>query len=659
MSIQILDPYLASQIAAGEVIERPSSVLKELLENSLDSGAQSLEITINKGGSSLIQIRDNGCGIAKDDLALALHRHATSKISKFEDLEHVLTLGFRGEALASISSVSRLSLTSRTAEQSTAWRIAADGREPSSELVPTAHPIGTTIEVHDLFFNTPARRKFLRNEATEFRHLAEVVNRLALSRFDVAFTVKHNDRLYLKLDAAETPTAKIARIATVCDPAFAEQALEVTSEKSGFKLTGWIGQPTFARSKTDLQYFYINGRIVRDKLLLHALRLAYQDVLARDKQPAFVLYLELNPELVDVNVHPTKHEVRFRDSRLIHDFLVHSLKQTLATTNPSQGKSTGSVFTSQQEVDNATPINLQEETKLSYKSQENTVSNLNFAEKRTDYFNIPITEEFEPKIPPPTQQPFIKKEPTQPNHQDNFTENEIQRRREDDNSYKSLHEVDEIYKQNYFINQHDTSEAPKNKTEEPVLPLGFALAQLHGTYILAQNATGLVIIDAHAAHERVTYEKLKQAYAANELKAQPLLLPLTIPVTRQEIACVEEYQAELEKLGLELACLGENTVAVRKMPALLHDADLENFIHEVLADLATYEESVNTQNYVDKILSTFACHHSIRAHRKMTIPEMNELLRQLEKTARGNQCNHGRPTWLQMTLGEIGKKFMR
>jgi DNA mismatch repair protein MutL len=602
-NIKILDPNLANQIAAGEVIERPASVLKELLENSLDAKATRIEIEIQKGGSELIRVRDNGLGIAKDDLPLTIERYATSKINKFEDLERIMTLGFRGEALASIASVARVSIASRTKEQNSGWQIKIAGRDLINEISPLAHPIGTSVEVRDLFFNTPARRKFLRSEQTEFRQLQEILNRLCLSRFDIEFSMKHNDRLIQNSTPALDHAAKTARIADIAGKPFVEQSIYVNNEKDGMLFSGWIGQPTFSRSQTDLQYFYINGRIIRDKLLSHAVKLAYQDVLMSGRQPAFILYLEIDPEVIDVNVHPTKSEVRFRDGRPIHDFLVLSLKKALAKTLKAPTIET-----------NATEL-----PKTSYTKYITTPNiEINNQEKSTAKINPDITSL------------------------------EIARL--------------ENQKIETTVNQ---LKLPLTFAEEPVVydsephPLGYALAQIQGTYIIAQNTEGLILVDAHAAHERIIYEELKNAFKNQSLKGQPLLIPLTLTVNKQEAILAEKYQEQFLELGLELECLGPESLIVRKIPTLLRNIDSEQFIRDVLADLNTYEESHELENYVDKILATFACHHSVRANRHLTIPEMNALLRELEQTERGNQCNHGRPTWVAISLDEIAKRFLR
>lgn len=615
-NIQILDPYLISQIAAGEVIERPASVLKELLENSLDASSHNIEIDILQGGMEMVRIRDDGSGIPKEELDLALKRHATSKIAKFEDLERVMTLGFRGEALASIASVARLTLTSRTKDESAAWRIMAEGGEPKSSGEPIAHPFGTTVEVRDLFFITPVRRKFLRTTSTEFRHIQEVVTRIALSRFDVGFILKHNDRLTFKLQAANTPEEKLKRMAFFCGEEFGKETLKVGSVRSGLKLTGLISKPTLARGQTDLQYFYINGRMVRDKLLNHAVRTAYQDVLAHGKQPAFVLYLEINPELVDVNVHPTKQEVRFRDTRTIHDFLSHSLKQTLAPVHVGAGL-----------------VPVQEK----YIPDEKIVWDLS---KKKDLMRGA------------TRPPDLAT---------------------DVSEWKKLAAMSQKSFPDITATPEFLAPAVESRDDESCLPsqvdeklveksqnsLGEAILQLQGLYILAQNNAGLILVDMHAAHERITYERLKESFLQNKLATQSLLIPLPIKITQQESSVFSEHQDELKKLGLDLEMLGDNTLLVRQMPVLLKTDEVEAFVREVLADLASYEVLGNKEVYRDRILKTFACHHSIRANRKMTLPEMNELLRQLEKTARGAQCNHGRPTWVQITWQEVAKMFAR
>lgn len=612
MGIQLLDPQLANQIAAGEVVERPASVVKELLENSLDAGAQRLEIEIEKGGLLLIRIRDDGCGIAKEDLQLALSRHATSKIKTLADLEQVRTLGFRGEALASISSVSRLTLSSRAQQANAGWQIKAEGREPEIQLQPVAHPQGTTVEVRDLFFNTPARRKFLRSEKTEFEHIQEVIERIALSRFAHGFILKHNQKIIYRLAPAITTEEKEQRVASICGVPFMENAVSIDTAAAGLKLSGWLALPTFSRSQADLQYFYVNGRMVRDKLLSHAVRQAYQDVMYGNRYPAFVLYIELDPESVDVNAHPTKHEVRFRESRVVYDFIRRSIKSALAEINPA-----GLVVNTDVPLQQPQTIDTIENVVPATKPMQQSI-HLQVQEPRVEYFaSVSIDN-----ISSPTGMTEIK---------NNLTD-------------VDLPEVKE--------------QAKQNKTSESV-PLGFALAQLHGIYILAQNAAGLIIVDMHAAHERILYEQMKSAFAAGTIEAQPLLLPLQIQMNQREADCAETHFSVFEQLRIELERIGPETLVVRQIPAMLVEANIDQLVRDVIADLMTYGTSSRIQEHMNELLSTCACHGAVRANRQLTLAEMNALLRDMEHTENSGQCNHGRPTWTQMTLTELDKLFLR
>jgi DNA mismatch repair protein MutL len=597
MTIKILDQHLANQIAAGEVIERPASVLKELLENSIDAGSTEIEIEIENGGIDLIRIRDNGDGIPKEELMLALQRHATSKISKLEDLEKIISLGFRGEALSSIGSVARLTLASKPKDQVAGWQVHLEGQGSEPTLTPTAQPQGTTVTVRDLFFNTPARRKFLRTAATELRQIEEVINRVALSNFNIAITLKNNGKITMQFAQAISEKEKNMRIAEIMGKDFLSASLPVNQEKMGIKINGWISLPTFSRSQSDLQYFYVNGRIIRDKTINHAIRLAYEDVLFQNRQPAFVLYLELNPELVDVNVHPTKHEVRFRESRIVHDFCWHSLKQILANTKPG--------------VTKEVPRDTQTTVEATQKIPEPIINNHAVPKMQMPLFlaEAPVTEQ------PLPASVFTKK--LKPQATSNF------------------------------------SLTTKSN------PLGQALAQLHGTYILAQNEHGLIIVDMHAAHERITYERLKKAHAENGIKSQMLLSPLTISVNKKEMRLAEEFQEQLKEIGLELESIGPEAIAIRKVPMLLSDADSTLLIRDLLADLSEHEDLNRLQNYTDTLLSKIACHYSVRSNRKLTLPEMDALLHELENTDRANQCSHGRPTWRQITREELSKMFLR
>ncbi|PCJ24375.1 MAG: DNA mismatch repair protein MutL [SAR86 cluster bacterium] len=596
--INLLSQRLANQIAAGEVVERPASVVKELLENSLDAGANRLEIDIEQGGIKLLKVKDNGAGIHKQDLKLALSRHATSKISDLEDLENIQSLGFRGEALASISSVSRLSMISKAADddQNSGWKVEVEGQDMEATLLPAAHGQGTTVEVRDLFFNTPARKKFLKTEKTEFSRIDEIVKRIALSRFDVQFTLQHNQRVIHKLLAATTDQEKQRRVGLVCGPAFVENSVFVEMEGSGLRLWGWVSLPTFSRSQADLQYFYVNGRIIRDKLVTHAVKQAYRDVLFHGRHPAYVLYLELLPSAVDVNVHPTKHEVRFRDSRLVHDFLFSSLHKALADVTPADhfvpdanGQAQGSGFA----------IN---DTSVNYLHQQ---SNLSLADSGQA------------------------------------------------NSYQSFRPGAAAVQQQIAAFEKlagDNAEVP---------PLGYAIAQLHGIYILAQNKEGLIVVDMHAAHERITYERMKTACENEELKMQPLLVPLSIAVSQTEAECAESQKQVLMGIGLELERAAEESIIVRQVPSILRNANVEQLVRDVLSDVLEYGSSDRIQSHQNELLSTMACHGSVRANRQLTIPEMNALLRDMEATERSGQCNHGRPTWVYQSLEELDKLFLR
>lgn len=594
MSIQILPEQLINQIAAGEVIERPASVVKELLENSIDAHADVIEIEIEQGGKRRIRIKDNGIGIRKDDLALAVSRHATSKITSLEDLERIGSLGFRGEALPSIASVSRLKLSSRYQEDASAWAVMDDGSGISQETVPDALPEGTTVDVQDLFFNTPARRKFLRADNTEFKHIENVVRRIALSCFPVAVSLQHNQRTVFQLPQADSLAAQEKRIADVCGSQFMEQAVRIEHAAAGLRLTGWVALPTFSRSQADMQYFYVNQRMVRDKLVTHAIRQAYQDVLYHGRHPAYVLFLEMDPALVDVNAHPTKFEVRFREGRLVHDYLFRTLHEALAGVHPA--------------ADMPAPQPTRPLESLRY-----TVDPM----ARPEQQRMPL------------------------------------RVHEQVAAYAALHPGNAISRGTQI---ESAAEPDADVTE---YPLGFALAQLHGVYILAQNASGLVLVDIHAAHERVTYEQLKASTDDAGIRTQPLLVPMTVAVSRREADVAESSQAWFKELGFEIDRQGPEQIVVRQVPVLLHDTDIESLVRDVLADLLEHGSSQRVEETVNALLSTMACHGSIRANRRMTIDEMNALLREMEITERSGQCNHGRPTWIQVSLDEVDKLFLR
>ncbi|MGK4363017.1 DNA mismatch repair endonuclease MutL [Pseudomonas sp. MDMC224] len=618
--IHLLSPRLANQIAAGEVVERPASVAKELLENSLDSGARRIDVDVEQGGVKLLKVRDDGGGIAPDDLPLALARHATSKIRELEDLEAVLSMGFRGEALASISSVSRLTLTSRTADADQAWQVETEGRDMEPRVQPAAHPVGTSVEVRDLFFNTPARRKFLRAEKTEFDHLQEVIKRLALARFDVAFHLRHNGKTMFALHEAGDEISRARRVASVCGPAFLEQALPIEIERGGLRLWGWVGLPTFSRSQADLQYFYVNGRMVRDKLVAHAVRQAYRDVLFNGRHPTFVLFLEIDPSTVDVNVHPTKHEVRFRDSRMVHDFLYGTLHRALADVRP--------------EDQVAAPA------AISPMARPSGLAAGEFGPQGEMGLAASILE-----TPAPSVQPAWRgsgagyQQPA-------------------GNPGVSAGEAQAAYRE-YFSPLPSAQAQSMPQEQGDIPPLGYAVAQLKGVYILAENAQGLVVVDMHAAHERITYERLKHAMASEGLRGQPLLVPESIALSQREADCAEEHGEWFQRLGFELQRLGEETVAIRQIPALLKQAEATQLVRDVLADLLEYGTSDRIQAHLNELLATMACHGAVRANRRLTIPEMNALLRDMEQTERSGQCNHGRPTWTQLSMDQLDKLFMR
>ncbi|GAB1265727.1 DNA mismatch repair endonuclease MutL [Aurantivibrio infirmus] len=609
--IHLLSPRLSNQIAAGEVVERPASVIKELLENSIDAGATHIDIDIERGGIKLLRVRDNGRGIDKEDLSLALSRHATSKIIELDDLEAVTTLGFRGEALASISSVSRLTLSSNVTDSANGWQVKAEGREMQAEVSPSSHLRGTTVEVHDLFFNTPARRKFLKKENTEFGRIEDTVKKLALAHFDITFTLRHNGKVIHDYRAAESTVETERRVAQVCGPAFMENALAIDIERNGLRLWGWVALPTFSRSQADLQHFYVNGRAIRDRVVTHAVRQAYSDVLYHGRHPAFVLNLEIDAATVDVNVHPTKHEVRFRDSRLVHDFLYRSLHHALAEVRPS-----------------TSDVVEQTTTQALEAQQVNSLTSTGRQQRPINFFQAP--------------------------------QQSVDQVREDMKVYQALHNSEEFQTEAGFsTNALPSVEPIIDNVEQDIPPLGFAIAQLKGVYILAENAHGLIVVDMHAAHERITYERMKRAMANDGVKAQPLLVPQSIAVSQKEADCAENQSEIFNSLGFLIERAGPETILVRQIPVMLDRSDVEQLVRDVLADIVEYGTSERITQHSNEILSTMACHGSVRANRKLTIPEMNALLRDMEETERSGQCNHGRPTWSAMSLDELDKLFMR
>lgn len=601
MPIKQLPSHLINQIAAGEVVERPSSVLKELAENALDADAKNIVIDIENGGIKRIRIRDNGSGIAHGDLHLALSRHATSKITSLDDLENIRSLGFRGEALPSIASVSRLTIDSRSKDADQAWQLDAGNQSQGSDPTPSAHPTGTTIDVRDLFYNVPARRKFLKTERTEYKHLEDIVKKIALSRFDVAIELRHNQRTTLSLRPALSREESDKRVAQICGPAFIEQSLYVDYEAAGLKLWGWIALPTFSRSQADLQYFYVNGRVIKDRIVTHAVRQSYSDVLFHGRHPAYVLFLELPPEKVDVNAHPTKQEVRFRDSRLVHDFLYRTIHQALANVRPDADQP------------EALTINPTTESLPDLPTRESLSGNMPYQPQQ-------------PRLSMPVQEQL--------------------------SSYQQ-------FSQPASAPTGNSSLPVQQDTDADIPPLGYALAQLHGIYILAENANGLVVVDMHAAHERITYEYLKSSHLEDAIRSQPLLVPLAISISQKEADIAEEFSKIFEKLGFNIDRLAPEKIVIRAIPTLLRSADIESLTRDVLSDLIAHGSTNRVELEINEILSTMACHNSVRANHKLSIPEMNALLRDMERTDRSGQCNHGRPTWTQMSIDQLDKLFMR
>jgi DNA mismatch repair protein MutL len=595
VSIQVLSDELINQIAAGEVIERPASVVKELVENSLDAAARRIDVELERGGCGLIRVRDDGVGIRPQEIGIALSRHATSKIASLDDLENIATLGFRGEALPSIASVSRLSLTSRSADAEHAWTVEArDGQV--TPPTPASHPPGTSVEVRDLFFNVPARRKFLRSEPTEYQHVVRMLERLALSRFEVGFTLSHNGKSVWTLPPAHSPPERLARVAKVCGEEFAAHVIELQHEAENFSLSGWLALPTFSRSQSDLQFAFLNGRFVRDKLVAGATRLAYQDVLFNGRFPAYLLYLNLDPTLVDVNAHPQKLEVRFREARRIHDFLFRTVERALAATRPTV-ESAGS-------------------------------APLDWLTGSAAYTQVPR----------PTQGYFVLPE---------------SRPRPGVDAYRSF--VQTAAAASGVADGVDLSDAG---TELATAPLGYAIAQLHGVYILAQSVDGMVLVDMHAAHERVMYENMKKLLQG-ETASQSLLVPDILSVTVLEADAAEAHAAEFSALGFVVTRLAPEQLAVRAVPCLLAARDPAGVVRDVLSDLAATGQSRHVEDSINHLLGNMACQAAIRAHRSLTLAEMNALLREMERTPRADQCNHGRPTWVRLSLDELDRLFMR
>ena len=625
MPIQLLPDALISQIAAGEVIERPASVVKELVENALDARAKRIEVELERGGCGLIRVRDDGMGIQPEEIALALARHATSKIASLDDLERVATLGFRGEALPSMASVSRLSLVSRPATAAHAWVLEArDGALAAP--VPASHPPGTSVEVRDLFFNVPARRKFLRSEATEYQHIVRMLERLALSRFAVAFTLVHNGKTVWSLPAAHTAAERLARVAKICGEDFAGHVIELKHDTESLRLSGWLALPTFSRSQSDLQFAFLNGRFVRDKLLAGAVRLAYQDVLFHGRFSAYLLYLELDPTAVDVNAHPQKLEVRFRDSRRIHDFVFRTLERVLADTRPT-AESAGS-------------------------------APLDWLTGSAGFDRVAL----------PNQARFVLPEGRAP--------------RGGEDAYRSLVARAQIgvggsvgeglgigggggVGEGIGIGERvgvgagaGFADGVGDGDGAGAAPLGYAIAQLHGVYILAQTADGVVLVDMHAAHERVMYERMKKLLAG-ETAQQQLLIPQILHVTPAQAEAAEAHAQEFAALGFGVSRLAPDQLAMRAIPSLLAGRDPAGIVRDVLSDLLEQGHSRRVEESINHLLATMACHAAVRAQRSLSLAEMNALLREMEGTERADQCNHGRPTWVRLSLTDLDRLFLR
>lgn len=648
--IQVLDTRLANQIAAGEVVERPASVTKELIENAIDAGSHRIEVDIEQGGARLIKVRDDGIGIGQQDLPLALARHATSKIGSLEDLEGVSSLGFRGEALASISSVSRLELVSNASEDPTdGWRVVAEGRSMEARVSPAPHPRGTSVSVRDLFFNTPARRKFLRTEKTEFGHVEEAFRRQALSRYDIGWVLRHNQKVVHQLPSTDSSASRERRIASLLGRNFIEHARYIERQAGSVRLSGWVGLPTHSRSQADQQYFFVNGRVVRDRLVAHAVRQAYRDVLYNGRHPVFVLYLDLDPDVVDVNVHPTKHEVRFRDGRMVHDFLYSSLHHCLAHSQPQEADEPQGV--DHQDSDRHAAGNQRMEAgggQPGANSQEGDGITQAAPEARWEQQGMALSSHGQRHPGAARVRRFMQ-------------------------DYQALHPDHEaaLLTPQGKASEHPTPVSGQEVNEQPLAnlmpvedptaapPLGYALGQLHGVYILAQNQEGLVLVDMHAAHERIVYERMKTQWGQNGIDTQPLLVPVSLAASRGEVATVESEHEAIAQLGIEIDIAGPETLLVRQLPALLANADPEPLVRRLLDELARFGRSHQVEARIQALLSTMACHGSVRANRRLTLDEMNALLRDMETTERSDQCNHGRPTWTQMNMKALDRLFLR
>ncbi|AYO54091.1 DNA mismatch repair endonuclease MutL [Acinetobacter wuhouensis] len=668
--IQTLNPALANQIAAGEVIERPSSVVKELLENSIDAGATELIIRVANGGSTLIEIIDNGRGIHPEDLALSVTRHATSKIQNAEELQAIVSLGFRGEALASIAAVSRLTLTSSQDDSGVGYQLEVNGTAfDHQDIQAVAAQQGTHIRIQDLFFNVPARRKFLKKPTTEFGHIEEIVRRMALTHFDIRFVLEHNDNIRLNLPIADSGELRYQRVQQLLGRQFTENAYWIDADSISMRLSGWLGHPSDARAQADLQYVYVNGRIVKDKTISHALRMAYDGILHGHQYSAYLLFLEVDPENIDVNVHPTKHEIRFLNQREVHEFVRHYAKETLSQFQTASAELSSAMKQDQddtnQQWQQAQP-RYQEQFQLhrdttntsnSYQQlhDQNSLSNADSSQMMNDG----LTDFSQPQ-----GQTVNYSQSTQQyrgtQQLNNALKSYLAPLREQDGG--ASHDHDDSQKLSDQASYERSVQNLENKQNNYVdeHPLGIAIAQLHGIYILAQNVEGLIIVDMHAAHERILLQQMKSAWDKPEFwTSQQLLIPKVISITRMQATRIDELKPQLERLGLDIDQYGDDQVIVRGVPAILHKADFESLVPELLNDLDPNDEAQALQQKRDQILAGMACHGAVRAHRMLSLSEMNALLRQMEQTEFASQCNHGRPTWRAFPLNQLDKLFAR
>ena len=635
--IHTLNPALANQIAAGEVIERPASVVKELLENSIDAGATELIIRVEQGGSTLIEIMDNGRGIHAEDLPLAVMRHATSKIQTAEDLHAIVSLGFRGEALASIAAVSRLTLTSSQADDGIGYQVEVNGTAfDHQEIQAVAAPKGTHIRVQDLFFNVPARRKFLKKPGTEFGHIEEIVRRLALTHFDIRFVLEHNQSIKLNLPIADSGELRFQRVQQLLGRAFTENAYWMDADSINMRLTGWLGHPSDARAQADLQYVYVNGRIVKDKTISHALRMAYDGILHGHQHAGYLLFLEVDPENIDVNVHPTKHEIRFLNQREVHEFVRHYAKDTLSQFQTATADLSDAMKVAENQASMPVQPRYQEPLQLHRRVEPEQTGEQAPLDVLTDFSSN------QPQGVHYSAQPSRYQGSQQLN---NALQSYLAPLRDASSAVDQAQSLADFTVQSTKVDEH---------------PLGIAIAQLHGIYVLAQNTEGLIIVDMHAAHERILLQQMKSAWDKPEFwTSQQLLIPKVINITRMQATRVEELKDQLARLGLEIDQYGDEQVIVRGVPAILHKANFEALVPELLNDLDPNDEAQGLLQKRDQILAGMACHGAVRAHRILGLSEMNALLRQMEQTEFASQCNHGRPTWRAFPLAQLDKLFAR